>query len=195
MLNGLGKDFSHIVYLPNEKLLFKGYTPQAYVPKRNEYIIHRDLRPFYAMKYASEEEQLDVSTLKFEDLFKAKKKLSKLEEYKLYKKYQESVKNGNVADFKKEEIAKEFQTKNIDFELMFEKFIPKDKVISSKMKLLTPLERFKLKEEWNSFDEFDVSAQLAFLEKHDLFGAVPDIFNIDESQIGVQDVKDMADDF
>jgi len=195
ILNSLAKEYAHIVYLPNEKLLFKGYTPQAYVPKRNEYIIKRDLKPFYAMKYASEEEQIDISSLKFEDLFKAKKKLSKLEEYKLYKKYQESVKNGNVADFKKEEIAKEFQTKNIDFELMFEKYIPKDKVISSKMKLLTPLERFKLKEEWNSFDESDAAGQLAFLEKHDLFGAVPNIFNIDESQLAVNDIKDMADDF
>lgn len=175
-LNSLASKFEHLVYIPNDKIFYKGYTPQAYIPSRNEKTIQRDLTPFYQMKYNSDEgEKLDVNDWTFEMVFK-QKKISKLDEYKLYKKYMNAKKENKIEEFQKNEIPDEFAKKKIDFELMFKKFMKNDQVIDNKMKLLTPAERLKLMEEWNSISDDDPGAQLQFIEANGLFGAVPEIF-------------------
>ncbi len=176
MLNGLAAEFAHLVYIPNEKILYKGYTPQAYVPCRNEKVIKRDLTPFYEIKYGGDIEGVeDSESVSFDDLFK-KKKMSKLDEYKMYKKYLLYKKEGKEEEFKEKEVTPELKKKKINFKLQFEKFMKNDQVISNKMKLFTATERFELMQKWNEIPDSDPEAQFEFLEKNELFGAVPGIF-------------------
>lgn len=187
ILNSLASEFAHLVYIPNDKILYKGYTPQAYVPSRNEKFIKRDLTPFYQIKYSGDNEEIiDVEKVSFEELFK-KKKMSKLEKYKLYKKYEQAKKEGKEEEFKKEELP-ELGKKKVDFDLLFKDFIRNDQVISNKMKLYTVEERMQMWTEWNKL-EGDVAAQLEFLEKNDLFGAVPGIFDFDKKTDAQKDIR------
>jgi hypothetical protein len=191
ILNGLASEFAHLVYIPNDKILYKGYTPQAYVPSRNKKFISRDLTPFYELKYSGElDEIIDVSTLKFEDIFK-QKKMTKLDEYKMYKKYLKYKKDGKEEEFKEKEVEPQLKKQKIDFELMFEKFMPKDQVVNNKMKLYTPEERFELMTQWNKISDDDPGAQLKFLEEYDLFGAVPGIFDFKDQE----NLSSLIDDF
>lgn len=190
-LNSLASKFEHLVYIPNDKILYKGYTAQAYVPSRNEKTMQKALTPFYEMKYKGDESEIeDVNNLTFEQVFK-QKKISKLDEYKLYKKYMTAKKENKVEEFQKNEIPDEFAKKKIDFELMFKKFIKNDQVIDNKMKLLTPAERLKLMEEWNNISDEDPGTQLQFIEKNGLFGAVPEIFE----DLKTSNITQSVDDF
>ena len=189
IINGLGEKYEHIVFLPKYKMLFKGYTPQAELKVRNEKFVRRDLTPFYEMKYKNGQtkDAAEVRNLTFEDLFQ-EKPISKLEQYRLYKKYEKAMKDEKELEkFKKEE-----QLENVNFELLFEKFIPKDKIIDSKMKILSVSERFELAQQWNEIDEDDYAAQVEFIEKYDLWGATPQIF--DPKYLN-EDMEELEDDF
>ena len=190
IINGLGAKYEHIVYIPKYNTLYKGYTAQVKLKKRAEKFIRKDLSEFYEMKYKKNgqvKDAAEVRNLTFEDLFQ-EKPISKLEQYRLYKKYEKAMKDEKELEkFKKEE-----QLENVNFELLFEKFIPKDKIIDSKMKILSINERFELAQKWNEIAEDDYAAQVEFIEKYDLWGATPQIF--DPKYLN-EDMEELEDDF
>ena len=174
MINGLAEKYEHIVYIPGYKMLYKGYTPQAPLKKRAEKFVRRDLSEFYEMKYKLEngKSKEEIRALKFSDLFK-EKPISKLEEYKLYRKMEKAKAEDKIKEFKKEE-----NLQDVDIELLFEDYIQKDAIIDSKMKILSSEERIALANEWNSIKDDDAKA-FQFIEKHQLWGACPGLFEKD----------------
>lgn len=180
ILNGLGDKFEHIVYLPNHKAIYKGYTPQVTLKPIAKKSIPVDLSGLSKMKYLDNDNspEVDIKNLTFADLFK-QKPLSKLEEYKLFKKFENAKKEG-------EEQLKNFKQENklveVNLEFLFKKYMSDKTVISNKMKLLTLDDRLKLKNDFEGLS--DESEQLEFIEENDLFGALPDLFVFSEDEIG-----------
>lgn len=172
ILNGLGEDFSHITFIPQKQVLYKGYTPVVELTKRHEGFIKKDLTGFYELKYKSHK-KIDPNTLKVEDMFA--RSMSKLEKFKLFKRYEASQ--------NKETFAKENNLQDVNFELFFKEFIPDEMIIQSKMKLLSLQERFDLAGKWHSIPKENSEAQLAFIEQNQLYGALPDIFNFTTTQL------------
>lgn len=172
ILNGLGEDYSHITFIPQKQVLYKGYTPVVELTKRHEGFIKKDLSGFYELKYKSHK-KIDPNTLKVEDMFA--RSMSKLEKFKLFKRYESSQ--------NKEAFAKENNLQDVNFELFFKEFIPDEMIIQSKMKLLSLQERFDLAGKWNSIPKENSEAQLAFIEQNQLYGALPDIFNFTTAQL------------
>ncbi|WNY99950.1 type IV secretion system DNA-binding domain-containing protein [Sulfurospirillum sp. 'SP'] len=172
ILNGLGEDYSHITFIPQKQVLYKGYTPVVELTKRHEGFIKKDLSGFYELKYKSHK-KIDPNTLKVEDMFA--RSMSKLERFKLFKRYESSQ--------NKETFAKENNMQDVNFELFFKEFIPDEMIIQSKMKLLSLQERFDLAGKWNSIPKENSEAQLAFIEQNQLYGALPDIFNFTTTQL------------
>ena len=173
LLNGLGAQYEHITYIPNEKVLYKGYTPRVELKKITKKQVEVDLSPFYAMKYANENRDEEaLKNLTFADLFK-EKPLSKIDEYKLFKKLQMSKKQGEKAleNFKKDN---GLTTVNLDF--LFKKWMPNKTVISNKMKMYSLDERLKLFEDWLKI-KGDEEKELEFIEQNELQGALPNFFD------------------
>jgi len=172
LLNGLGEKFEHLTYLPNHKALYVGYTPRAELPIIAKKTLPIDLTPFYEIKYSAENSPLEDTDFEFKDLFKPKEKLSRLDEFKLWKKFEAEKPKGETA-------VKEFRAKNnlveVDLTLMFEKFIQNEQVLKNKMRMFKVDERFKLKIEYDSI-KGDEAKELEFIEKNDLFGALPEFF-------------------
>lgn len=189
LLNGLGDKFEHVVYLPNHQALYIGYTPQAELPTIAEKTIPVDLTPFYVIKYSDENSPKEDSGFEFKDLFKPKDKLSKLDEFKLWKKFEAEKK------LKGKDALKDFKVKNnlveVDLELLFQKYLKSDQVIANKMQMLSKDERFKLKVEFDSI-KGDDEKELQFIEMYDLFGALPEIFmfNTEETSEILADLED-----
>lgn len=172
LLNGLGEKFEHLTYLPNHKALYVGYTPRVELPIIAKKTVPIDLTPFYEIKYSAENSPLEDTDFEFKDLFKPKEKLSRLDEFKLWKKFEAEKPKGEMA-------VKEFRAKNnlveVDLTLMFEKFIQNEQVLKNKMRMFKVDERFKLKVEYDSI-KGDEAKELEFIEKNDLFGALPEFF-------------------
>jgi hypothetical protein len=175
LINGLGEKFEHLVYLPNHKYLYKGYTPQVQLKQIAAKQVPVDLSPFYAMKYSADEEEQDLKNLTFEDLFK-QKPLSKIEEFRLFKKFQNAKNSGN------EEAIKNFKKENglevVNLKFLFKKYMEDQQVIKSKMKMFDTSERFRLFQEFQELKGND-EKELEFIEKHELFGALPSFFKFD----------------
>ncbi|MDD2653333.1 MAG: type IV secretion system DNA-binding domain-containing protein, partial [Sulfurimonas sp.] len=180
LLNGLGTKYEHICYIPNEKVLYLGYTPQANLPKKAEKSVPSDLSEFYAIKYRIDnEEQEDYKNLTFADLFK-EKPLSKLEEYKLFKKFEKAKRQGEeaMASFKQAE-----KLEAVNLELLFSKYMEDKQVVSNKMKMYSIQQRFELFHSYRKIKDDDAAA-LEFIEKHNLFGALPSFFTFNEEDLG-----------
>jgi len=58
------------------------------------------------------------------------------------------------------------------------------------MKVLTIDERFELSQQWNSINKENHQAQLDFIEEHQLWGAIPTIFDFSQDEI-----SDLQNDF
>jgi hypothetical protein len=177
MINGLGAKYEHITYFPNHKMIYKGYTPQVDLLAVVEKTKPLDLTPFYEMKYATGEEiesKEELESLSFADLFKAKP-ISKIEEFKLWKKFQEQLKAGKST----EEIAKEENLVGVNLELAFKRFIKDKQVLDNKMRMFTVQERAEMARKYQELEaKGDDAAQLHFIEQNDLFGALPDFFDV-----------------
>lgn len=174
ILNGLGQDFSHIAFIPQLHILYKGYTPTVDLIKRHEGFIKKDLDGFYTLKYKSTH-KIDIDSLKLENMFDRSLKLSKLDKFKLFKRFEASQ--------NKEAFVKDNNLQDVNFDLFFQEFIPNETIIQSKMKLLSIQERFDLAGKWNSIPKENSEAQLSFIEQHQLYGALPDIFNFTTTQL------------
>ena len=178
-INSLAQNFEHIVYIPNKKLLYKGYTPSPELKVRAEKFIQRDLSEFYETKYKNIEKKTEqeIRNLTFDNLFKFKE-MPRNKRYELSKKYLKAKQQGKVKEF-----AQENDLVDFDFSLLFEEFMPDDKIVKNKMQILSIDERFKLSEEWNSISEDDYESQIAFIDKYELWGACPNIFQFSEDEL------------
>jgi len=175
ILNGLGNKFEHITYIPNNQVIYKAYTPQADLKPIAAKQVEADLSGFYAIKYAAADGDMeDLKNLTFEDLFKDKP-LSKVEEWRLWKKFEATKKQGveAIKSFKKENA---LEVVNLEF--LFQKYMEDRQKIENKMKMFNTNERFELFKQFNSLKGNDAE-ELAFIEEHDLFGALPSFFNFD----------------
>lgn len=173
LLNGLGDKYEHIVYLPNHKYLYKGYTPQADLPIIAEKQQAASLDEFYKLKYANENKpKEDIKNLTFADLFKDKP-LSKLEEYKLFKQFEEVKKKQDDKALEKFKLENKLEAVNLEF--LFQKYIQDNQVLNNKMKMYSKDERFILSTVWQKI-KGDEQKELEFIESHDLFGALPAFF-------------------
>jgi len=175
LINGLADIYEHITYLPNHKFLYKGYTPQVELKNRAKKSIRVDLREFYKIKYNNNNQpKIDLKYLTFEDLFKDKP-LSKLEEFRLWKKF-EAVRD-------QEEKLKEFKNTHkltqVNLEFLFEKYLPDKAIIENKMKMYSFNERFELFKKWIRI-KGDDEKEFEFIEQYDLFGALPDFFKFEQ---------------
>ena len=180
LLNGLGDKYEHITYIPNNQVVYKGYTPQADLKPIAAKQVEADLSGFYAIKYSNENEpKADLKNLTFADLFKAKP-LTKVEEFRLWKKFE-------LARDKGEDAIKSFKKDNklevVNLEFLFQKYMEDKQVIQNKMKSYSPSERFELFQEYNAV-KGDDEKEIAFIEQHDLFGALPSFFKFDDEQLG-----------
>ena len=183
LLNGLGAHFEHLTYIPNEKMIYKGYTPQVDLKQIAKKQVEVDLSPFYAMKYTDEDRDEEaLRNLTFADLFK-EKPLSKIDEYRLFKKLQKSKSQGEEAlkNFKKDN---GLETVNLDF--LFKKWMPNKTIIQNKMKLYSLEERLKLFEDWLKI-KGDEEKELEFIEKNELQGALPNFFD-DVAEIAAEEI-------
>ena len=183
ILNGLGDKYEHITYIPNNQVIYKGYTPQADLKPIAAKQIEADLSGFYAIKYSNvNQPKEDIKNLTFEDLFKDKP-LSKVEEFRLFKKFAATKDKG-------EEAIKSFKKDNklevVNLEFLFKKFMEDKQVISNKMKALTVDERFELSKKYEELKGND-EKELAFIEEHDLFGALPGLFDFRDNVETIED--------
>lgn len=186
LLNGLGDKFEHIVYLPNHKALYKGYTAQANLKVIAKKSVPVNLDEFYRLKYIKENDvKEDLKNLTFADLFK-EKPLSQLDEYRMFKRF-EKIKAEQGKEGIKEFKAKE-KLEQVDLSFLFKKFMADKQVIANKMQILNIDERFKLSQEWNKLE--DEAEQLEFIKANDLFGALPNLFDFADA-----DIESLEDDF
>ena len=175
LINGLGEKFEHLVYLPNHKYLYKGYTPQVNLKQIAKKHIPADLSGFYEIKYKKESNnQEELKNLTFEDLFK-EVPLSELEKYKLFKKF-ELVKK--IGDQEIRSFTEDNNLEQVNLEFLFKKYMVDNQILQNKMKLLSKDDRFKLKIEWDSL-KGNRKKELEFIEINDLFGALPSLFKFD----------------
>jgi len=176
-INALAQNFEHIVYIPNKKLLYKGYTPSPELKVRAKKFIERDISKFSEIKHKNMEKksQQEIQNLTFDDLFK---EMPRSKRYELSQKYLKAKQQGKVKEF-----AQQNNIVDVDFNLLFDEFMPDDKVLENKMKVLSLEERFKLAQEWNSISEDDYDAQIAFIDKYELWGACPNIFQFSEDEL------------
>jgi len=183
LLNGLGEKFEHICYIPNHKTLYKGYTPQVDLKIIAEKTYPIDLSEFYSIKYVIDEETEDLKNLTFADLFAHKKKVSKLDEYKLWKKFENAKKLGGneVRNFKEENNLQE-----VKLEFLFQDYMVNKQVVENKMKLLSLKERKELKQEFNSLAG-DRELELDFIERNELFSALPNLFMFTDEEIKIEE--------
>ena len=176
LINGLAERFEHITFLPNHKYIYKGYTPQAALKDRAKDSVPVDLSGFYSMKYSATKKE-NAADINFKDLFK-EKTFNKVDRYRLFKKFVEAKKKG-------EEEMKKFKEENnlmkVNLELLFEKFIENKKVLDNKMKAYTKDQRFEMFQEWNTLKEDE--QQIEFIEKYDLYGALPSFFKFDDYEL------------
>ncbi len=183
MIHGLGEKYEHIAYFPLKKLIYKGYTPRAEVKQRAKALIKADTKEFYRMKYKNFEVR-EVEN--FEDVFK-EQKISKIERYRQYKAYLEAKSKNRLDEFAKEE-----NLVDVDFELHFKDLMPDHKILENKMKILSIEERRKLADEWDEIGENNYEAQFKFIEKHNLWGACPNIFDFTDEEMMM--MSELADD-
>ena len=175
LVNGLGEKYEHIMYLPNHKMLYKGYTPQVHLRKIAEEHIPADLTDFYQIKHKNEKNNEDeLKNLTFEDLFQ-ENPLSELEKYKLFKKFEYAKK---VGEYEVKNFTKDNNLVEVNLEFLFKKYMVDNQKLKNKMKMLTKSERFKLKMEWDKL-QGDREKELEFIKEHDLFGALPSLFEIE----------------
>lgn len=172
MMHGLGDKFEHIAFFPLLSIIYKGYTKKIDLEEKIEGLIPTDTSEFYKLKF----KDFTVREVQsFEEIFETQKKLSKIEEWKLYKKFEKAKKEGaNLEEFKKtENIA-------VDLELLFKKYMLDETVLKNKMKMFTVDERFELKKEWDKIE--DDAEQIEFIEQHGLFGALPAFFEFESQE-------------
>ncbi len=174
LLNGLGDKFEHIVFLPNHNMLYKGYTPQANLKIRTEKQVPANLDEFYAIKYANHGAKEDVQDLTFADLFK-EKPLSKVDEWRLWKKFEKA--KGDDKALESFKYQNKLEAVNLEF--LFEKYMQKETVLKNKMQLFSKDERFDLHIKWQQA-QGDERAEIQFIEKYDLLGALPGFFVFDD---------------
>lgn len=175
LLNGLAENFEHIMFIPNHKVIFKGYTPQANLPKIAEKSVPVDLSEFHNLKHGTDDEKEDISGLVFADLFKIKP-ISKIEEYKLWKKFQKTTENKNPSDDDLAKFKKENKLEEVDLNLLFSKFMQDKQILDNKMKMFPLNDRVELFGKWKKI-EGNEEAELAFIQEHELFGALPSFFD------------------
>lgn len=177
ILDGLGAKFEHIVYIPTHNLLYKGYTPRVELVEKFQSFKQVDLEPFYKIKY-QDTLKLDaeqVAALKFEDLYKDVNELSKQEKFRLHQSYK------NATD--KTKFKQDNNLVDVNLDLFFKEFEQDDQILDNQMNILTMQERFALYTEWNNFGDEDTSAKFDFIEKHNLWGALPGIFDFNDSDL------------
>lgn len=179
LINGLGENFEHLIYLPNHKYLYKGYTPQVNLKQIAKKQVPVDLSEFEVMKYPINEETEDLKNLTFEDLFQ-EKPLSKIEKWRLWKKF-EKIKNtdeNELQNFKKDN-----KLEVVNLEFLFKKYMEDKQVLNNKMKLFSKSERFELYQEYEDI-KGDDEKEVEFIEQHDLFGALPTFFTFTDADMG-----------
>lgn len=179
MIHGIGEVYKHVSYYPLKKTLYMGYTAQAKVRQRAKALIKADTKEFYKMKYKDFQVR---ETENFEEIFDFKP-MSKLDEYKMFKKFEEAKKRGEdaIKSFKKEN-----KLEVVNLEFLFKKFMEDRQVISNKMKVLTVDERFELSKKYEELKGND-EKELAFIEEHDLFGALPGLFDFRDNAEIIED--------
>jgi hypothetical protein len=182
MIHGLGEKYEHIAYFPLKKMIYKGYTAQATVKQIAEGLLKSDTKEFYEMKF----KDFEVRDIKnFEDIFESNQNLSKVERYKLQKKYENAKAKG---DEEVKKFAKEENIVDTNFDSLFKDLIKNEKIIENKMKILSLPERMKLAQEWQAIDDNDLDAQAKFIEKNQLWGACPEIFEFtDDERLSLED--------
>jgi len=178
LINGLGDEYSHITYLPNHTMLYKGYSPQANLKKIAKKSVPVDLDEFYKLKYIKDNEpEEDIKNLTFADLFK-EKPLSKLEEYRLFKKFEKLKQNGDANEM--QNFKQDNNLIDCDLEFLFKKYMQNKVVVNEKMKMFSKDQRFELFKTWTEIkSKNDQAKELEFIEEHDLFGALPSFFYFD----------------
>ena len=178
LVNGLGDEYSHITYLPNHTMLYKGYSPQANLKKIAKKSVPVDLDEFYKLKYIKDNEpKVDYKYLTFADLFK-EKPLSKLEEYRLFKKFEKLKQHGDENEM--QNFKQDNNLIDCDLEFLFKKYMQNKVVVNEKMKMFSKDQRFELFKTWTEIkSKNDQAKELEFIEEHDLFGALPSFFYFD----------------
>jgi hypothetical protein len=187
MMHGLGKTYEHIAFFPLLETIYKGYTPKIELPEKVEGLISSDTTEFYKIKFKDFTVAREVAT--FEEIFETQK-LSKLDEFKLWKKFEKAkaTSSKEVDNFKKNE---KLQDANLEF--MFAKYLQDQQVLNNKMKLFSLNERVALNGKWQKI-QGDYEEELAFIEKYDLFGALPGFFDFKQGNKGEIDF-DVAENY
>lgn len=176
MMHSLGEKYEHIAFFPLLKTIYKGYTRKIELKEKVEGLIPTDLSEFYKLKF----KDFTVREVQsFDEIFESPK-LSKLEEYKLFRKYEKAKAAGDkaVEDFKTSE-----KLEAVNLDLLFSKFIEDKQVLNNKMKNYSVAERFELFHAYRKIKDDD-AASFEFITKHDLFGALPSFFAFSEEDLG-----------
>ncbi|WP_294885966.1 MULTISPECIES: type IV secretion system DNA-binding domain-containing protein [unclassified Sulfurimonas] len=173
MMHGLGESYSHISFFPLLTTIYRGYTPQIPLKQIAEDIVATNIDEFYKLKYKDFTVR-EVSS--FEEIFETQKKLSKIEEYKLWKKFQKTAENKKPSDDDLAKFKKENKLEEVDLELLFKKYILDKQILDNKMKLFSLNERVELNGKWQKI-QGDPEQELKFIEEHNLFGALPGFFD------------------
>jgi len=177
ILDGLGAKFEHITYIPTHNLLYKGYTPQVELEERYSSFAQTDLSEFYKIKFPDTLKMTSeqIANLTFEDLYKDPADLPRSEKYRLFNLH----KNSNDKD----QFKQENNLVNVDLDLLFKDFTQDDQILDNQMQLLSIDERFELFTEWSNIADDDFNTKYDFIEKHNLFGALPGLFQFEDEFI------------
>lgn len=180
ILDGLGKKFEHIVYIPTQNILYRGYTPQFELIQKHDTLQNTNFDDFYKIKY---KDTIDMSaeeleTLSFADLYKDNSKLSKNERYKLWDQYEKLKTTEAKNKFKKKHNLHESEMK-----LLFEDFTQNKDVVANKMNIYNLEERLEIYSKFMNIDPNDSSAKFDFIEKHELWGALPAFFEFETGEL------------
>ncbi|MDD2698807.1 MAG: type IV secretion system DNA-binding domain-containing protein [Arcobacteraceae bacterium] len=180
MLDGLGKNFEYICYIPTYNILFRAYTPQPELIQKHDDLKNTDFTEFYKIKYPDKYElsQEDLDNMSFADLYKDNTKLSKEERYKLWDRYEKLTTDNAKLKFKRK-----YNLKESEMKLLFEDLTQNKEVVANKMSIFNLEQRLAIFSEFTMIDADDYTAKFEFINKHELWGALPGFFEFTPDQL------------
>jgi len=180
MLDGLGKIFEYICYIPTQNILFRAYTPPPELIQKHDDLKNTDFTDFYKIKYPDKYEltQEDLDNMSFAELYKDNTKLSKEERYKLWDQYDKLKTETAKLKFKRK-----YNLKESEMKLLFEDIAQDKEIVTNKMSIFNLEQRLAIYCEFTMIDADDYSAKFEFIDRHELWGALPGFFEFTNEQI------------
>ncbi len=179
ILNNPGP-FYHITFIPKAQpkpILYLGYTQGVQLQKNAPTFTRYNLDDFQRMRLNVESVEGDTQVLDLEDVYKPiSKRFKDFEKFDIFLKWSKAK-----TEEEKNTLLEQNNIASTDIEHLFEKYIRNGQIVDGKMKLYSQEQRLQIYIEWSTLQTPE--EKYDFIDKYQLFGALPDFFQFDKAFI------------